>query len=37
LILSEPIAEKRELGKKMGADLTINPLEEDAAAILKAN
>jgi len=37
LILSEPIAEKRALAKKMGADLTINPLEEDAAAILKAN
>ena len=37
VILSEPVAEKRALAMKMGADLTINPIEEDAAAILKAN
>jgi 2-desacetyl-2-hydroxyethyl bacteriochlorophyllide A dehydrogenase len=36
VILSEPVAEKRELAKKIGADLTINPLEEDVPAILKA-
>jgi 2-desacetyl-2-hydroxyethyl bacteriochlorophyllide A dehydrogenase len=37
VILSEPIAEKREMALKFGADLTINPIEEDLAAILKAN
>jgi len=29
VILSEPSTPRRELGKKMGADYTINPLEED--------
>lgn len=37
LILSEPVAEKRELAKKFGADLTIDPLNEDATAILNEN
>lgn len=35
VILSEIVAEKRELGKRLGADLTINPLEEDVSRILK--
>lgn len=29
VILSEPSEERRELGKKMGADFVINPLKED--------
>lgn len=37
IILSEPVAEKRDLGKKLGADLVINPLEEDVESVLKAN
>jgi threonine dehydrogenase-like Zn-dependent dehydrogenase len=37
LILSEPVAEKRALALKLGADLVINPLEEDVEAILKEN
>ena len=37
VILSEPVAEKREMAKKVGADLVINPIEEDVKAILKAN
>jgi len=37
VILSEPVAEKRELAMKLGADLAINPLEEDVPEILKAN
>lgn len=36
VILSEPVAEKRELAMKLGADLAINPLEEDVEAILKS-
>ncbi|NDL68363.1 zinc-dependent alcohol dehydrogenase family protein [Clostridiales bacterium F-3ap] len=36
-VLSEPVAEKREIAEKLGADLTINPLEEDVEAILKGN
>lgn len=36
-ILSEPIAEKRAVAEKLGADLTVNPLEEDVQAILKEN
>jgi len=36
-ILSEPVAEKREMGLKLGADLVVNPLEEDIEAVLKAN
>ena len=31
----EPVAEKRELAAKLGADLCIDPLHEDAAARLK--
>lgn len=37
VILSEPIAEKRALAMKLGADLTIDPIEEDVEAVLKAN
>ncbi len=37
IILSEPIAGKRELGIRMGADLAIDPQKEDVQAILKAN
>ncbi|OYO59664.1 alcohol dehydrogenase [Lachnotalea glycerini] len=36
VILSEPVAVKRELALKLGADLTINPLTEDTTAILKS-
>ncbi|MFP3152864.1 zinc-dependent alcohol dehydrogenase family protein [Lachnospiraceae bacterium ZAX-1] len=35
VILSEPVLEKRELALKLGADKTINPLEEDIKAVLK--
>lgn len=34
VIMSEPVEEKRELAKKLGATLTINPLEEDVEAVL---
>ena len=34
VILSEPVPEKRELAMKLGATLTINPLEEDIEAVL---
>lgn len=34
LIMSEPVAEKRELAKKLGATLTVDPLHEDLAKIL---
>lgn len=37
IILSEPVLEKREMGIKLGADITINPLEEDIEAVLKKN
>ena len=37
LILLEPVAAKRELAKKLGADLCIDPLHEDVSAILAAN
>ena len=37
IILSEPVAEKREMGLKLGADLVVNPLEENIVAVLKAN
>lgn len=36
IILSEPVCEKRELATKLGADLTINPLEEDVPTVLEA-
>lgn len=35
VILVEPVAEKRELGKKLGADLCIDPFREDTAGIIK--
>jgi threonine dehydrogenase-like Zn-dependent dehydrogenase len=34
LILSEPVAEKREQALKLGATKVINPMEEDVAAVL---
>ena len=37
LILAEPVAEKREAAKKLGADITVNPLEENLAEVIKAN
>lgn len=37
IILSEPVAEKREMGLRLGADLAINPLEENLKAVLKEN
>lgn len=37
LILSEPVAEKRALGLKLGADLVIDPMNEDVESILAAN
>lgn len=37
LILIEPVAEKRALGANLGADITIDPLREDAAAVLQAH
>ncbi len=37
IILSEPVAEKREMGRKLGADLVVNPLEEDLVTVLKKN
>ena len=35
IILLEPVAEKRELGKKLGADISIDPINEDVKAKLK--
>ena len=35
VILSEPVAEKRELAVRLGADLTIDPLKEDIETILE--
>ena len=35
LILMEPVAEKRALGAKLGADILIDPITEDAAAVLQ--
>ncbi len=37
LIMSEPIAEKRELAKKLGADLCVDPLTENVSEILEKN
>jgi threonine dehydrogenase-like Zn-dependent dehydrogenase len=37
LVMIEPIAAKRELAQKLGADLTIDPLTEDVAAVLAQN
>ena len=36
LILMEPVAEKRDLAVKLGADLTIDPMTEDVKAALAA-
>lgn len=35
LVLSEPVAEKRDLALKLGADIVLNPLEDDVTSILK--
>jgi len=37
LILIEPIAAKREIAKTLGADITIDPMTQDVAAVLEAN
>lgn len=37
LILIEPVEEKRQLAKKLGADLTIDPIHQDTAAVLEEN
>lgn len=37
LVLIEPIAEKREFAKKLGADITVDPLNEDIMTVLKEN
>ena len=37
LISIEPIAEKREIAKKLGADLTIDPFTENVSEVLKAH
>ena len=37
LILLEPVAEKRELAYKLGADLCIDPINEDAKESLEKN
>ncbi len=36
-ILLEPVAGKRAMGAKLGADLVIDPLNEDVQEVLKAN
>lgn len=36
VILSEPVQEKRDLARKLGADAVINPIEEDLDAFLNA-
>lgn len=37
LVLLEPVESKRELAKKLGADLCIDPLSENVGEVLKAN
>ncbi|MGC4019943.1 MAG: zinc-dependent alcohol dehydrogenase family protein [Muricomes sp.] len=37
VILSEPVEEKRALALKLGADLTVNPIEEDVEKFLAEN
>ncbi|MBE6712736.1 MAG: alcohol dehydrogenase [Ruminococcaceae bacterium] len=37
LIMLEPVAEKREIAVKLGADLVIDPISENAKEILEAN
>ncbi len=37
LILIEPIEEKRRIAEKLGADITIDPINEDVESVLKAH
>ena len=37
LILVEPVAEKREHGKRLGADICIDPVNEDVKEVVKAH
>lgn len=37
IILSEPVAEKRELALGLGADLVVDPVHDDVSAVLSAN
>ena len=37
LILIEPVEEKREMAKKLGADICIDPVNEDVKAVLAKN
>lgn len=37
VVLSEPVAAKRELGKNLGADITVDPLHENLADVLREN
>ncbi len=37
IILSEPVEQKRQLAKKLGADLCIDPIHENIAKVLEAN
>ncbi len=37
VVLSEPVAVKREKARKLGADLTIDPVHEDMRAVLEAH
>jgi len=35
IIVSEPVAEKRDLAKKLGADIVVDPVNEDLQEVLK--
>ena len=37
LILSEPVADKRAMAEKLGADITIDPINEDISEVLADN
>lgn len=37
LIMIEPVKEKRETAEKLGADICIDPINEDTCSVLKAN
>ena len=37
IIVSEPVASKRTLAEKLGADITIDPIHENLEAVLKAH
>lgn len=37
LIMIEPVAEKREIAKKLGADICIDPINEDVKKVLTSN